>query len=83
MESKTLLTNFSNEKELMDAVIIYMQAPTPYSVRTTTVDVIRTIGSKVNAWNHSMISTLLSMVTISSADILSLKQEAVYVVEAS
>ena len=66
----------------MDGITPYMQAPSPYSVRATTVDVIRTLASKVNAWNHSLITLLLSMVTISNADFLSLRQEAVYVAEA-
>lgn len=63
----------------MDAVTIYMCQPSPLLVRTQAAEVIRTLGLKVNTWTHSMITQLLSMVTISNADILSLRQEAVYV----
>ena len=59
-----------------------MQAPNPFTVRVTAVEVIKSLGGKVSAWTYSMITTLLSMVSISNADILSLKQEAVYVAEA-
>lgn len=59
-----------------------MQAPNPFTVRVTAVEVIKSLGGKVSAWTYSMITTLLSMVSISNADILSLKQEAVYVSEA-
>ena len=41
----------------------------------------KTLGGKVSAWNLNMITALLSMTTMSNADILSLKPEAVYVSE--
>ena len=66
----------------MDAVVPYMAQPAPYSVRSSTIDVIRTLASKAKTWIPSMITQLLSMVNISNADVLSLKPEAVYVVEA-
>lgn len=59
-----------------------MQQPSPYSVRLTGVEVIKTLGSKVSAWTHSMITTVLSMTTMANADITILKPEAVYVAEA-
>ena len=66
----------------MEALTIYMCQPSPLTVRNSAVEVIKTMGSKVSAWTHSMITSLLSQVTISNADIQSLRQDAVYVVEA-
>ena len=60
----------------------YMQSPSPYSVRTNGVEVLKTLSRKVSSWSQSLITSLLSMVSMSNADLLSLKQEAVYVAEA-
>ena len=57
----------------MEAVTQYMQAPHPFTVRVTAVEVIKTVGGKVSSWTHRMITSLLSMVSISNADILSLR----------
>ena len=66
----------------MDAVTPYLQQPSPYSVRLTGVEVLKTLGSKVSIWSQALITSLLSMTTMSNADILSMKPEAVYVPEA-
>jgi len=71
-------TTFSSEKEIVDSILTYTKEPSPFEVRLYAVEVFKTLGFRAPKWIHHLISIFLSFASITNADILSMKQVAIY-----